>query len=67
MSSFTEGKLDKLSDGKIMKIKKFVKSAITKILQKSETSGQQPLSSKQGTFSVPKPLNEGVALATPPS
>lgn len=41
-SSYREGKLDALSEEKIMKIKKFSKEYISKILRKMEKSGKRP-------------------------
>jgi histone-lysine N-methyltransferase SETD2 len=41
-SSYREGKLEVLSDEKIIKIKKFSKDYISKILRKMEKSGKRP-------------------------
>ncbi|KAH9943768.1 hypothetical protein B0H21DRAFT_865088 [Amylocystis lapponica] len=40
-SSYKEGKLDSLSDEKVVKIKKFAKEYIAKVLRKLEKSGQR--------------------------
>ncbi|RDB23612.1 Histone-lysine N-methyltransferase, H3 lysine-36 specific [Hypsizygus marmoreus] len=50
-SSYKEGKLDKLSDEKIVKIKKFSKEYITKILRKLEkSSGKRAGSSSSAAY-----------------
>lgn len=41
-SSYREGKLDTLSEEKVVKIKKFSKDYIAKILRKMEKSGKRP-------------------------
>ncbi|KAG5644281.1 hypothetical protein DXG03_008766 [Asterophora parasitica] len=57
-SSYKEGRLDKLSDEKVVKIKKFAKEYIAKILRKLEKSAgkrERPISSStsiQGTSST---------------
>lgn len=51
-SSYREGKLDALSEEKIIKIKKFSKDYINKILRKMEKFGKRP---KPPPFSTPLP------------
>ena len=52
-SSYREGKLDALSEEKIIKIKKFSKDYIGKILRKIEKSGKKPKSPFSTTLPTP--------------
>jgi histone-lysine N-methyltransferase SETD2 len=61
-SSYKEGKLDALSEEKIIKIKKFAKEYIAKVLRKLEKSGYRP---KDASF--PPTTTASAASETPNS
>ncbi|KAG6879645.1 hypothetical protein C0992_000280 [Termitomyces sp. T32_za158] len=62
-SSYKEGRLEKLSDDKVVKIKKFAKEYITKILRKIEKSGKGP----RGPTSIAPPVSSSTLQHIPPS